>query len=93
MPAGLEDEARAARGGCWFKIGGLQVHLGAPCAPERNPSRRASGFHCRRPCRHGDQGKTGRLQGPGGRPIEGCDRRHIDDSFGNQIELIEPHAK
>jgi hypothetical protein len=37
--------------------------------------------------------KTGRLQGPGGRPIEGCDRRRIDDSFGNQIELIEPHAK
>ena len=26
-------------------------------------------------------------------PIEGCDRRHVDDPFGNRIELIEPHAK
>jgi hypothetical protein len=26
-------------------------------------------------------------------PIEGYDRRHIDDPFGNQIELIEPQAK
>jgi hypothetical protein len=26
-------------------------------------------------------------------PIEGCDRRHIDDPFGNRIELIEPHDK
>ena len=26
-------------------------------------------------------------------PIEGCDRRHIDDPFGIRIELIEPHAK
>ena len=26
-------------------------------------------------------------------PIEGCDRRHVDDPFGNRIELIEPHAR
>lgn len=26
-------------------------------------------------------------------PIEGYDRRHVDDPFGNPIELIEPHAK
>ena len=26
-------------------------------------------------------------------PIGGCDRRHVDDPFGNRIELIEPHAK
>jgi hypothetical protein len=26
-------------------------------------------------------------------PIEGCDRRHIDDPFGIRIELIEPYAK
>jgi len=26
-------------------------------------------------------------------PIEGCDRRHVDDPFGNRIALIEPHAK
>jgi predicted enzyme related to lactoylglutathione lyase len=26
-------------------------------------------------------------------PLEGCDRRHIDDPFGNRIEVIEPHGK
>jgi len=26
-------------------------------------------------------------------PIEGYDRRHVDDPFDNRIELIEPHAK
>ena len=26
-------------------------------------------------------------------PIEGYDRRHVDDPFGNRIELIEPHAR
>ena len=24
-------------------------------------------------------------------PIEGCERRHVQDPFGNRIELIEPH--
>jgi len=24
-------------------------------------------------------------------PIEGCDRRHVEDPFGNRLELIEPH--
>ncbi len=79
MPAGRENDARAfycgvlgitekmkppvlaARGGCWFEIGALQVHLGV----ENNVT--------------ADE------------PLEGCDRRHIDDPFGNRIELIEPN--
>jgi len=24
-------------------------------------------------------------------PIEGCERRHVQDPFGNRIELIEPN--
>jgi hypothetical protein len=27
------------------------------------------------------------------KPIEGYDRRHVDDPFGNRIEMIEPHVK
>ena len=33
------------------------------------------------------------FKGTADEPIEGCDRRDIDDPFGNRIELIEPHAK
>jgi hypothetical protein len=81
----------AARGGCWFESEALQVHLGV----EKNftPARKAH------PAFIVDDlaGMTRRLQGAGYRvtedePLAGCDRRHVDDPFGNRIELIEPHT-
>jgi catechol 2,3-dioxygenase-like lactoylglutathione lyase family enzyme len=81
----------AARGGCWFESGALQVHLGV----EKNftPARKAH------PAFIVDDlaGMVRRLQVAGYRVtederLEGCDRRHVDDPFGNRIELIEPHT-
>ena len=82
----------AARGGCWFEAGKLQVHLGV----EKNfvPARKAH------PAFIVDDlaGMTVKAKRAGYTvtedvPVEGCDRRHIDDPFGNRIELIEPHAR
>jgi catechol 2,3-dioxygenase-like lactoylglutathione lyase family enzyme len=82
----------AARGGCWFESGDLEVHIGV----EKNfiPARKAH------PAFIVDDlaGMVAKAQQAGLRvtedePIEGCDRRHVDDPFGNRIELIEPHAK
>ena len=82
----------AARGGCWFQSGTLEVHLGV----DKNfvPARKAH------PAFIVDDlaGLVGKAIAAGHRvtedePIEGCDRRHVDDPFGNRIKLIEPHAK
>jgi catechol 2,3-dioxygenase-like lactoylglutathione lyase family enzyme len=81
----------AARGGCWFELGALVVHLGV----EKNfvPAHRAH------PAFIVDDlaGMVGKALAAGlkvteDEPIEGCDRRHVHDPFGNRIELIEPHA-
>jgi catechol 2,3-dioxygenase-like lactoylglutathione lyase family enzyme len=82
----------AARGGCWFESETLQVHLGV----EKNftPARKAH------PAFIVDDlaGMVTKAQQAGYKvtadePIEGCDRRHVDDPFGNRIELIEPYVK
>lgn len=92
---GMTEKAKppqlAARGGCWFELGALMVHLGV----EKNfvPARKAH------PAFIVDDlaGMVGKAVAAGlkvtaDEPIEGCDRRHVDDPFGNRIELIEPHA-
>jgi catechol 2,3-dioxygenase-like lactoylglutathione lyase family enzyme len=80
----------ADRGGCWFESGSLQVHLGV----EKNfvPAKKAH------PAFIVDDlaGMIAKAKAAGYSvsedvPVEGCDRRHICDPFGNRIELIEPH--
>ncbi|MGB6350234.1 MAG: VOC family protein [Pseudolabrys sp.] len=82
----------AERGGCWFESGALQVHLGVE--KDFIPARKAH------PAFIVDDlvGMVRKAQQAGYKvtadePIEGYDRRHVDDPFGNRIELIEPHAK
>jgi catechol 2,3-dioxygenase-like lactoylglutathione lyase family enzyme len=88
----LKPSQLAARGGCWFEAGALQIHLGV----EKNfvPARKAH------PAFIVDDlaGMVVKAQQAGLRvtedeSIEGYNRRHVDDPFGNRIELIEPHAK
>lgn len=93
---GLDEKLKppqlAARGGCWFESGGLQVHLGV----EKNfiPARKAHpafivddlAVMVTNAVRAGHKVTADE-------PIEGCERRHVEDPFGNRIELIEPHAK
>jgi hypothetical protein len=102
MPAGGEDLARsfymgvlgltempkppvlAARGGCWFEAGAVRVHLGVetPFHPARkaHPAfvvRQLEDFVAAR-------GLTVRWSDE----IPGTVRCHLDDPFGNRIELI-----
>jgi len=83
----------AARGGCWFQCGPLQLHLGVEA--DFRPARKAhpallvtnltellntlsvAGFEVRRDSD----------------PIEGLDRAFTADPFGNRIELIATDYK
>lgn len=81
--------AMAARGGRWFEAGAVKVHLGVEPdfvpAKKAHPAVTVSNFDA----------LLKRLAGAGVefRPAEegpGRRRGHIDDCFGNRIELIDP---
>jgi catechol 2,3-dioxygenase-like lactoylglutathione lyase family enzyme len=83
----------AARGGCWFQCGPLQLHLGIDSdfrpAKKAHPALLvnnlaellnalpAAGFEVRRDSE----------------PVQGFDRAFTADPFGNRIELVAAHAK
>jgi len=80
--------ALAARGGCWFRGGPVEVHLGV-----EEPFRPAKKAH---PAFDVDDlaELCARLEAADiiVRPdheIEGVTRVHVDDPFGNRIELIQ----
>jgi catechol 2,3-dioxygenase-like lactoylglutathione lyase family enzyme len=106
MPRGEEDAARAfyegllgipevpkppklaVRGGCWFERGDVKIHLGVE--DDFRPARKAH------PALEVDDVRAfaARFAEVGiavvEDPIEGYDRVHVDDPFGNRIELIQP---
>jgi predicted enzyme related to lactoylglutathione lyase len=68
----------------------LQVHLGV----EKNfiPARKAHpAFIVEDLPSMVEKAEAGGYRVTSDEPLEGCDRRHVDDPFGNRIELIEPH--
>ncbi|WP_299040356.1 VOC family protein [uncultured Pseudokineococcus sp.] len=81
----------AARGGCWFSGGALEVHLGVeePFAPARkaHPGLLVDGIHA----------LAQRLQ-DAGHPVTwdddfpGHERFYAADPFGNRLEFLQPHA-
>jgi catechol 2,3-dioxygenase-like lactoylglutathione lyase family enzyme len=79
----------AARGGCWFRGGGLEVHLGVD--PDFRPARKAhpailtSGLEAlaRRLV------ETGSVVSWDGE-FPGHRRFYADDPFGNRLEFLEP---
>lgn len=77
----------AARGGCWFELGGVAVHLGVeePFAPARkaHPGLVIDGYS--------ELIDVLTAHGVEVRPdtsLAGVTRCHIDDPFGNRLELI-----
>lgn len=84
-----KPEAMAARGGRWFEAGAVKVHLGAEAdfrpARKAHPAITVRNFDALLK-RLADEGVEFRPaeEGPGRR------RGHVDDCFGNRIELIEP---
>ena len=92
LPERPKPPQLAARGGCWFESGGVIVHLGID--KSFVPARKAHPAFIV----DGLAGLERKLKQAGynvteDEPIAGCDRRHVDDPFGNRIELIEPHAQ
>ena len=81
----------AKRGGCWFGLGELKIHLGVE--KEFHPARKA---HPAFLVEDLDAlqavlvaaGYTPRTD----EPREGYNRIYVDDPFGNRIELMEPRS-
>jgi septum formation protein len=78
----------AKRGGCWFESGEVQIHLGVE--KDFRPAKKA---HPALRCRD-YAACVARLAGSGVEihevdDIPGVRRGHIDDPFGNRIELIQ----
>jgi len=79
----------ATRGGCWFESGVVTIHLGV----DKNfvPARKAHpAFIVEGLIRLEAKLKQAGYKVTEDEPIVGCDRRHVEDPFGNRIELIEP---
>ena len=87
-----KPEVLAARGGCWFAVGGQQLHVGV--AQPFTPSAKA---HPALEVRNRAALETlaARLQA-GGHPVEwddvipGTARFYVHDPFGNRLELVVP---
>ena len=79
----------AARGGCWFAAGGLELHLGVE--PAFVPARKAHPALLV----DGLDALAERLAGAGS-PVTwdpdfpGHRRFYVDDPFGNRLEVLEP---
>jgi catechol 2,3-dioxygenase-like lactoylglutathione lyase family enzyme len=85
----MKPSQLVARGGCWFESGAVTVHLGV----DKNfvPARKAHPAFIV----EGLMDLEKKLKQAGYKvtedePLPGCDRRHVEDPFGNTIELIEP---
>ncbi len=81
-----KPEALAARGGCWFESGEVKIHLGVE--DDFRPARKA---HPALRCRD-YPGLVARLAAAGvavrdAGDVPGVTRCHLDDPFGNRIEL------
>jgi catechol 2,3-dioxygenase-like lactoylglutathione lyase family enzyme len=79
----------AARGGCWFESGGVQIHVGIET--DFRPAKKAHPAFC---CAKYDA-LLSRLITAGihirePNDVPGIRRCHINDCFGNRIELIAP---
>jgi catechol 2,3-dioxygenase-like lactoylglutathione lyase family enzyme len=79
----------AYRGGCWFEAGPVRIHLGVEA--DFRPARKAHPALL-----VSDLAKLASALQAAGHPIRrdeplaGFDRFHVDDPFGNRIELMQP---
>jgi len=84
-----KPEHLARRGGCWFELGDVKVHLGVD--PDFRPAHKAH------PALLVDgldallvQLRTAGINVVDDEPLAGYDRAYVDDPFGNRVELLEP---
>lgn len=84
-----KPEHLAKRGGSWFELGSLKIHLGVEA--DFRPARKAHAALLV----EGLPTLVAKLEGAGvqvsvDEPLDGYFRVYIDDPFGNRIELMEP---
>lgn len=86
-----KPESLAGRGGVWFQVGAIQLHLGAD--PDFRPAAKAH------PALVVDdlEAMRRRLEAAGHAcqpdvPFMGFERFHVHDPFGNRLELLMPSA-
>ena len=79
--------ALAVRGGCWFESGDVKIHLGVE--DDFRPARKA---HPALRCRDYDallaRLAVAGVEARAATEVPGVRRCHIDDPFGNRIELV-----
>lgn len=79
----------AKRGGCWFERGDLKIHLGVEedfrPARKAHPALLVEDLH-----RLAERLKSLGYVVGNDVPLEKYYRIHVDDPFGNRIELMEP---
>jgi catechol 2,3-dioxygenase-like lactoylglutathione lyase family enzyme len=79
----------APRGGCWFESGPLKVHLGVD--PHFVPARKAHpAFVVEGLTELIEILRQAGCKVTEDQPLEGYNRKFVDDPFGNRIELLEP---
>ncbi|WP_370616830.1 VOC family protein [Mumia qirimensis] len=79
----------AARGGCWFRSGGIEVHLGVE--KEFAPARKAHpGFLVARIDDVAERLTAGGVDVRWDDAFPGHRRFYADDPFGNRLEFLQP---
>jgi catechol 2,3-dioxygenase-like lactoylglutathione lyase family enzyme len=89
IPETAKPPNLAKRGGCWFELGELKIHLGVEA--EFRPARKAHPALLVADL----ETLTAMLNAAGytvraDEPLAGYRRVYVDDPFGNRIELMEP---
>lgn len=78
-----------SRGGCWFELGALRIHLGVE--KEFRPARKAHpGLIVKDLARISANLNAAGYRVRTDEMLKGFVRVYVDDPFGNRIELLEP---
>jgi len=89
---GLDEREKPAnlarRGGCWFELGEIKVHLGVD--PDFRPAAKAHpAFLASDLALLASKAETAGYKVAADEPLEGYDRLYVYDPFGNRIELMQ----
>jgi len=84
-----KPELLKPRGGCWFRAGAAEIHIGveegfAP-AKKAHPALLVRGLRTLR-----DRCAAAGVSVVEDQPLDGFDRCYVSDPFGNRLELLEP---
>ena len=91
IPEVVKPENLRARGGCWFELGAVKVHLGVES--DFHPARKAHPAFLVDDLPAFTEAMThAGFAVTTDEPLEGYDRVYVSDPFGNRIELLEQNA-